>query len=42
MLSNSDEQLDTVTSVWKEAAGTFDAVRDLVERIVSTPGPASS
>lgn len=42
ILTNTDEEGETVRSAWQEATDTFDAVRDLVERIVSTPAAASS
>lgn len=39
ILTKTDENGETVRSAWKEAADTFDAVRDLVERIVGAPVP---
>lgn len=42
ILTNTNEQGETVRSAWKETTDTLDAVRDLVERIVSTPTAASS
>ena len=42
ILTLTDESGETVKSMWQETADTFEAVRDLVGRVVEGPTPAPS
>jgi hypothetical protein len=42
LLTGTDEQGKTVSSMWRETADTLDAVGNLVERIVGAPTAAFS
>jgi hypothetical protein len=39
ILTRTDEQGETARSMWQETVDTFEAVRDLVQRIVDVPVP---